>query len=606
MARKRESTKREAKMPVAELLIDPRRGDIEADASSTKSQSMLAIAGSMLVEISLPKLIFAWALLLVVPGLLLGLVPIVVAEWVTTVTSKLAHVAIGLWSLLVLVAIVALAWFGWRAVFRMAETNFWSLNSIVVQPGYAGFRELIRHILEKLLPKRAKPQLRANLRAAAAAVAGVLVAALSLVVLRLAWPYTHLYGSIAELRSWADVGFVALANSVVVITGYLAIAALIWGFADAVMPQPRDLANFATAPHGPRSWRIVHLSDVHIVGERYGFRIESGRLGPRGNDRLKSLLDQLEALDRKEKFDAILITGDMTDAGVASEWAELLDELSAHPRLADRILILPGNHDLNIVDRANPARMDLPTSPNRRLRQIRCLSATNAIQGPRVRVVDQENDRLGGTLASLIKKHEAEMERFADKARPRFSNAIPELWSKCFPMIVPPDEPDGLGIILLNSNADTHFSFTNALGMVSAEQMKGVEIACRAYPEAFWIIALHHHVIEYPWAAKALSERIGTALINGNWFVRMLQPLTGRAVLMHGHRHVDWIGEIAGIPIVSAPSPVMEVTDQQDTAFYIHTLAIGSERQLRLLKPERVVVKGDRAPAAKARAVKAG
>jgi predicted phosphodiesterase len=507
---------------------------------------------------------------------------------------------------LFLVAIVTLGWFGWRAVFRMAETNFWSLNSIVVQPGYAGFRELIRHILEKLLPKDANPQLRTNLRAAAAAVAGVVVCALSFLLLRLAWPYTHLYGSIAELKSWTDVGLVALANSVVVIAGYLAVAALIWGFADAVMPQPKDLTKFQTAPRDARSWRVAHLSDIHIVGERYGFRIESGRLGPRGNDRLKRLLDQLDALDRKDKFDAILITGDMTDAGVASEWAELLDDLEQHPRFAGRILMLPGNHDLNIVDRANPARMDLPTSPNRRLRQVRCLSAMNAIQGDHVRVVDLENGRLGGTLAQFLKKHQGDMARFADKARPRFSNAIPELWSKCFPMIVPPDKPDGLGIILLNSNADTHFSFTNALGMVSAEQMKGAEIACTAYPDACWIIALHHHVIEYPWAAKALSERIGTALINGNWFVRMLQPLTGRAVLMHGHRHVDWIGEIAGIPIVSAPSPVMEVTDEYDTAFYIHTLAIGSDGQLRLLKPERIVVKGEREPNAKPRAVRAG
>ncbi|MBQ8105791.1 MAG: FAD-dependent oxidoreductase, partial [Afipia sp.] len=33
-----------------------------------------------------------------------------------------------------------------------------------------------------------------------------------------------------------------------------------------------------------------------------------------------------------------------------------------------------------------------------------------------------------------------------------------------FPLALPPDREDGLGVILLNSNADTHFSFTNALG----------------------------------------------------------------------------------------------------------------------------------------------
>jgi hypothetical protein len=40
-------------------------------------------------------------------------------------------------------------------------------------------------------------------------------------------------------------------------------------------------------------------------------------------------------------------------------------------------------------------------------------------------------------------------------------------------MVLPPDTEDGLGLIILNSNADTHFSFTNALGMVSYEQANG-------------------------------------------------------------------------------------------------------------------------------------
>jgi hypothetical protein len=62
--------------------------------------------------------------------------------------------------------------------------------------------------------------------------------------------------------------------------------------------------------------------------------------------------------------------------------------------------------------------------------------------------------------------------------------------------------------------------------------------------------------------------------------------------LMHGHRHVDWIGHCAGLSIVSAPSPVMEVTDEKNTAFYIHTLAIHTDCKLRLLSPERIVVAG--------------
>ena len=157
---------------------------------------------------------------------------------------------------------------------------------------------------------------------------------------------------------------------------------------------------------------------------------------------------------------------------------------------------------------------------------------------------------------------------------------------------MPPDRNDGLGIILLNSNADTHFSFTNALGMISSEQARGIDIAVAQYPQAYWLIALHHHLVEYPQAAKALSERIGTALINGNWLVRRLKPLSGRALLMHGHRHIDWVGECAGLPIVSAPSPIMETTNDGSTYFYVHTLAPSPDRRLRLLKPQRIAIPG--------------
>jgi 3',5'-cyclic AMP phosphodiesterase CpdA len=595
MAGKREKKKVAGKARGADLLIDPRLGDIEDDASSTKRRSMLSLFGSMLVEISLPKLIIAWTLLLVLPGLLLGLAPIVFVQWLTVVTDKLASLVLGLWSLLILAVLVTIGWFGWRALFRMTEKNFWALNSIVVEPSYATFREAFRQLAERLFARNASDAQRAKLRAASAAIAGILVCTLALIVLWLVWPHTHLFGSVLEIDSWRRIAVVALANSLAAISAYLAIAALVWGFADAAMAQPRTLRKFAEPQKGARTWRVVHLSDIHVVGERYGFRIESGRSGPRGNDRLRRLLDQLERIDREKPFDTILITGDMTDAGISSEWAECLEALAAHPSLARRVLMLPGNHDLNIVDRANPARFDLPTSPDRHLRQLRTLSAMNAVHGDRVRVLDRDKRCLGGTLAEFLKPHRGAIARFADAARPILSKEIPELWANAFPMIVPPDDDAGLGIILLNSNADTHFSFTNALGMVSADQMRAFDIARKEYPRAAWVVALHHHLMEYPWAAKQLSMRIGTALINGNWFVRSLKPLTGRAVLMHGHRHVDWIGECARLPIISAPSPVMEVTDDKDTAFYIHTLAIDAEGKLRLLTPERIVVPGKRA-----------
>ena len=181
---------------------------------------------------------------------------------------------------------------------------------------------------------------------------------------------------------------------------------------------------------------------------------------------------------------------------------------------------------------------------------------------------------------------------FADKGSLRLSRSLAGLWATIFPMVMPPATDDGLGVIVLNSNAETHFSFTNALGLVSAEQARALAVAIRQYPRACWIVALHHHVIEYPKPAKALSERIGTALINGSWFIRRLQDLANHAVIMHGHRHIDWIGDCGGLLIVSAPSPVMEPIDCLETYFYVHTLAVGSDERLKLLAPERINGRG--------------
>jgi calcineurin-like phosphoesterase family protein len=573
--------------------IDPRGGDIEDDASSSKRRSLLSLAGSLLVEISLPKLILAFTLLVVVPGLALGAAPILAAIWFGKLSSKLGSALVGVWPAVFLLIVVAVGWFGGRPLLRLAENSFWSLNSLVVQPAYTICREALRQLAEGLLPAQASKRQRSRLRAAAALVSGTMICAVALVVLVVLLPHADLLRGAAGLGSPKHLAAVALTNAAVLIAGYLAAAAMVWAIADAAMAQPRDLEHFDQPREDVRTWRIAHLSDVHVVGERYGFRLESGRSGPRGNERLARLLALLDLMHASDPLDAIVVSGDMTDAGRSSEWAEFLGAVLRHPRLVERMLIIPGNHDLNIVDRANPARLDLPTSPNKRLRKLRVLSAMGVVQGERVRIVDRAARRLGTTLASALRPHLEEIARFADVGRPWLSRRLNQLWTDAFPLVLPPDAEDGLGIILLDSNADTHFSFTNALGMISVDQARGLELACAQYSHACWIIVLHHHVVEYPRPARALSERVGTALINGNWFVRRLKPLAGHAVLMHGHRHIDWIGECGGIPILSAPSPVMEATDDVPTYFYIHQLAIGSDRRLRLLPPQRISIEGE-------------
>ncbi|MFI0847262.1 metallophosphoesterase family protein [Mesorhizobium sp. IMUNJ 23232] len=573
-------------------LIDPRLGDIEADASSTKRRSFVSLAGSLLAEVSLPKLVAAWAVLLAMPALLLGLTPLVATAWLAAFSHRLSGSYGGLWPFIVVLAVAGLGLFGGRSLRRTAEMGFWSLNSVAVQPAYALFREGVRHLLESTFQSRLDATGRARLRAASAVGAGAILATLALVVIWLIWPSSRWNGKVADLMAPLGLVVPMLANAMVILCGYCAGAALVWGIADARMDQPQDFSGFGKSTPMMRKWRVAHLSDIHTVGERYGFRIESGRSGPRGNERLGAILTKLAAIHAELPLDHILITGDITDAGRSAEWAEFLSALSAYPALAERTLLLPGNHDINVVDRANPARLELPISPGRRLREMRALSGIAAVQAARVRIVDEESSRLGETLDHFLSRHRESIASFADTGGMLVARKLSEVWTKAFPMILPPDEADGLGVILLNSTAQTHFSFTNALGLIPSEQWKSLKLAVRQFPDANWILALHHHLVEYPGLANAFSERIGTALINGSWFVRQLAGLGSRIVVMHGHRHIDWIGHCGALRIISAPSPVMESTGEDTTCFHIHMLGLDENRALTLLPPERVGVPG--------------
>ena len=461
------------------LLLDPRAGDVEDDASSTKSRSLLAIAGSLLAEISLPKLVVAWGVLILLPALLLGAAPLIAGGWISGLSGRLADIA-GAWPILVL-APARRRGCDRRPAAVPARRSGASGRSIRSPCSRAtrSAAEALRHVGERVLGSRPAEDAHARMRGASAVGGGIIACAVALVFVAVAWPHTRWHGTMADLATPLRLVAPALANAVVLLGAYLAGASLVWGLADAHDGPAAGPRGVRHRPGGPRRWRVAHLSDIHVVGERYGFRIESGRAGPRGNDRLAQASRPAGGDPRREPAGPRPRHRRHDRCRPPAEWAEFLDLLAAHPGLAALTLVLPGNHDLNIVDRANPARLDLPTSPNKRLRQMRTLAAMAAVQGPRVRRLDPgagraRRDPVGGRGAA----GEA-IARFADRgglaaARTgcRSCGRAASRWS------LPPAAPDGLGVIVLNSNAETHFSFTNALGLVSAEQMRGRSTAC--------------------------------------------------------------------------------------------------------------------------------
>jgi hypothetical protein len=97
----------------ARPILDPRDGDAEDDASSPKQKSLLTIAGGLLAEISLTKLLLAWIASILLPAAILGLAPLVVTAWVNGLFSRILELTeIG--AALVLLAVVLAGWFGWR------------------------------------------------------------------------------------------------------------------------------------------------------------------------------------------------------------------------------------------------------------------------------------------------------------------------------------------------------------------------------------------------------------------------------------------------------------------------------------------------------------
>src|SRR5271167_3428454 len=103
-------------------------------------------------------------------------------------------------------------------------------------------------------------------------------------------------------------------------------------------------------------------------------------------------------------LDRILMTGDITDAGSRAEWAEFIDLLRGCPELRRRLSLVPGNHDVNIIDRVNPGRLDLPWSAGQSLRKLRVVLALEAFGGDRAHVVDHGSGALGPTLGDYLRQ----------------------------------------------------------------------------------------------------------------------------------------------------------------------------------------------------------
>src|SRR5262249_35905661 len=105
--------------------------------------------------------------------------------------------------------------------------------------------------------------------------------------LALAWTIWSSFGlhflTPGHIQPWA-LAKSALVNAAIVFGISTMIDILFWLRQELMVGSPiLDWTPSEPPPQDSRVVRIAHLSDLHLVGERYGYRMEAGTHGPRGN-----------------------------------------------------------------------------------------------------------------------------------------------------------------------------------------------------------------------------------------------------------------------------------------------------------------------------------
>lgn len=327
--------------------------------------------------------------------------------------------------------------------------------------------------------------------------------------------------------------------------------------------------------------KLAHLSDLHIAEGPMVRLVE--RAQPGGNRALADLL----AVPQLGEADVLLFTGDLTDRGTAVSWRCFLDALEERG-LSDRAVLVPGNHDLALVE---------------------------ALDGKRRRKHVLRSDRFGIVqLANLLKFAEAfaqtgggrrgfvldrkEMVPFQDAwlaaeraVRPlvaelptlpvprlrlrglrlegrvelhRYVARIEEARSRLlalFPVAVPIPERDAVLFVLNSCAAVSRHPASNALGHVGRAQYRRLDRLSRFCAQKLKLVALHHHVVRRgEERSRAFMTRLFakfTVLGDARPLVRFCRKEGVRAVL-NGHRHLSYQLRLPnGTVLLAAPSSTL-------------------------------------------------
>jgi hypothetical protein len=78
-------------------------------------------------------------------------------------------------------------------------------------------------------------------------------------------------------------------------------------------------------------------------------------------------------------------------------------------------------------------------------------------------VFDKSRSHIGESLAQALEPRHKKIGACSDRGGLLRAMRLGEVWADAFPMALAPVDANGLGVLLLFSNAKTHLSFTNTL-----------------------------------------------------------------------------------------------------------------------------------------------
>ena len=440
---------------------DLRRGDTDDDRMSPYAGGLRSLVLSAILEFNYLMAPIGFLALIIAPALLVGIAPSIVATYGDLLLHSAKHaernlaVALGFFVVLVGVAL----WIG-RPLLTTTFRRFRHLHYILVYPIFVAVRETLVVGIERLGKRTVTPVQLWRKRRLGTVLAALLFAGGGLLLaLSVELSFGLKILDVEHVRVWAVI-LAALGNAAVILGFSTAIESLYWLWRELHLKDPViDWVPPTSAP-ASQTLCVAHLSDLHIVGERYGFRMEAGTHGPRGNYCIRNTIRKLSETHKLTPLDRVLVSGDITDAGTRAEWAAFIDLLRGCPDLRHHLSFVPGNHDVNIVDRTNAARLDVPWSAAQALRKFRFVVALDAIQGERAHIVDRASCSLGPSLHEYLQEGQRleRLRALAERGAIRGRWEMAKIWDAIFPLVEPPATENDYGLILLDSNAASHFS----------------------------------------------------------------------------------------------------------------------------------------------------